>query len=337
MSGMRITVLGAGIVGCWQALTLARRGHQVTLIDRCEEPFRGSASWWAGAMLAPYCESEASEMLVRDLGLRSMEIWRGSYDGYEQKGSLVVAHRRDAGELAHFARLTEAHQTIGADAIAELEPDLADRFPSGLFYPAEAHVDPRAALAFVLDRARAEGAEARFGIDLTPDQAQADADWLIDCRGIAAGSDALPELRGVKGEMVTVRSGEIDLSRPVRLLHPRFPLYVVPHGEGRYMVGATVIESGERDAISVRSALDLLSAAYALHPAFGEARIEEFGADVRPAFADNIPRIVLRGRHVLVNGLYRHGFLTAPALAEHVADHIGTGATDSEVFVEDHR
>ena len=95
------------------------------------------------------------------------------------------------------------------------------------------------------------------------------------------------------------------------------------------------IESEETGAVSVRSALELLSTAYALHPAFGEAEIVEFGAAVRPAFPDNLPRIVVNGRHIYVNGLFRHGFLLAPALAELVTEHVATGARHPEVFVED--
>ena len=75
------------------------------------------------------------------------------------------------------------------------------------------------------------------------------------------------------------------------------PLYVVPWGDGRYMVGATVIESDDAGPVTVRSALELLGSAYALHPAFAEAEIVEMGAGVRPAFADNVPKIVVRGRH----------------------------------------
>ena len=60
------------------------------------------------------------------------------------------------------------------------------------------------------------------------------------------------------------------------------------------MIGATMIESAERGAVSVRSAIELLSAAYALHPAFGEAEILEMSADVRPAFPDNEPRVIER-------------------------------------------
>jgi len=80
-----------------------------------------------------------------------------------------------------------------------------------------------------------------------------------------------------------------------------------------------MIESAEKGAVSVRSAIELLSAAYALHPAFGEAEILEMSADVRPAYPDNEPRIEERGGRIFVNGFYRHGFLLAPAFAERAA------------------
>src|SRR5690606_5048639 len=123
---------------------------------------------------------------------------------------------------------------------------------------------------------------------------------------------------------VLIRTNELHLTRPVRLLHPRHPLYVVPWGDGRFLVGATVLESEDTGPISVRSALELLGAAYALHPAFGEAEILETGAGVRPAFPDNLPRAEIRdgGRQILVNGAYRHGFLLAPVLAHAVAAHL---------------
>jgi glycine oxidase len=136
----------------------------------------------------------------------------------------------------------------------------------------------------------------------------------------------------VRGERLIVRTGEVDLQRPVRLLHPRHPLYVVPWGGGRFMIGATVIESDASGPITVRSALELLGAAYALHPAFAEAEIVEAGAGVRPAFPNNVPRIVVRGRTIRVNGLYRHGFLLAPVLARLVAEYLESGTVDPRVF-----
>ena len=111
--------------------------------------------------------------------------------------------------------------------------------------------------------------------------------------------------------MIRVRTREVSFTRTVRLLHPRIPLYVVPRANGEFMIGATMIESAEKGAVSVRSAIELLSAAYALHPAFGEAEIFEMSADVRPAYPDNEPRIDERDGRIFVNGFYRHGFLLA--------------------------
>ncbi|TGV62319.1 FAD-dependent oxidoreductase, partial [Mesorhizobium sp. M00.F.Ca.ET.149.01.1.1] len=129
-----------------------------------------------------------------------------------------------------------------------------------------------------------------------------------------------PELRGVRGEMLMLRTADISLARTVRLLHPRIPIYVVPRSENLFMVGATMVESDAAGPITARSAMELLSAAYALHPAFGEAELVEAGVGVRPAFADNLPRVDRDGKNLRINGLYRHGFLLAPAMARQAAD-----------------
>jgi glycine oxidase len=327
-----IAIRGAGVVGLWQALTLARRGHRVTLCERSPVPFAHACSLYAGAMLAPNCERETGETMPRDLGLRGIALWRDTYPGAIANGTLVVALHRDRAELDRFARMTEGHQRLSPEELAKAEPALIDRFSGALYYPEEAHLSPEPALHFLLEQAQATGAEFRFGEGEFP----ADADLVIDCRGLAA-RDELPNLRGVRGERIVVKSREVNLSRPVRLLHPRFPLYVVPWGDGVYMIGATVIESEESGPISVRSALDLLSTAYALDPAFAEAEIVLQGAGTRPAFPDNRPRIMVGGRYIYVNGLYRNGFLLAPVLADLVAEYIETGATDPEVFVADSR
>jgi glycine oxidase len=187
---------------------------------------------------------------------------------------------------------------------------------------------PSPAMRFLLDAARRAGADVLLG---TAWQGEAGAATVIDCRGLAAQGE-LAGLRGVRGERLVLRAPGIVLQRPVRLLHPRHPLYVVPWGEGLFMVGATVIESDDAGPASVRSALELLGSAYALHPALAEAEIVELGAGVRPAFPDNVPKIIVRGETLYVNGLYRHGFLLAPALAELVADYLERGVRDARVF-----
>jgi glycine oxidase len=326
-----ITVVGAGILGLWQALTLARAGHRVRLIEASEEPFARAASLYAAVMLAPEREAETAPPLLRELGCEGIALWRALYPGVVTAGSLVVAAARDRVELERFSRHTQGHESLDAKALQSLEPDLEGRFASALYFAQEAHMSAPAALAFMLDAVRRAGAEVRFGASTAPE----DCDVLIDCRGLAARGE-LSDLRGVRGERLIVRTREIALSRPVQLLHPRHPLYVVPWGDGHYMIGATVIETEDDGPVTVRSALELLGAAYALHPAFGEAQILDLGAGVRPAFPDNMPRVVIRenGRRIFVNGAYRHGFLLAPVLGKSVMDYLEDATTSELIRIE---
>lgn len=327
---LSIAIRGAGVVGLWQALTLARRGHKVTLTERSAQRLTDACSPYAGAMLAPRCEEESAEPIVRELGERGIALWKASYPGIVVKGSLVVAPARDRTLIDRFARMTRGAERLDGNGLAALEPDLGPGFSTALYYPGEAHLNPNAALTFLFEEVEKAGAVLQLGTGEAP----RDADLVIDCRGLAA-KDKLPSLRGVRGERVIVRAPEITIDRPVRLLHPRFPLYLVPWGDGLFMVGATTIESEDDGPVTLRSALELLSAAYVLVPAFGEAEIVALGAGVRPAFPDNRPRIIASRGYIYVNGLYRHGFLLAPVLAELVADYVDTGAINSEVFVAD--
>lgn len=320
-------IIGAGVAGLTVATELVARGADVRLIDRESSPGAHACSWWAGGMLAPYCERESAEEPVLVHGLEAVDWWDKNAGGVTRNGSLVVALDRDQSDLRRFARRTSGFAEVDAELIGELEPDLAGRFRTGLFFKDEAHLSPRDALTALRDNLTAKGVAIETGPQ--------DTATTIDCRGLAA-RDVIPDLRGVKGEMLIISCPDVTLSRPVRLLHPRIPLYIVPRGEGVYMLGATMIESSQRTRITARSMLEMLSAAYALHPAFGEAEILEIGVDARPAFADNLPRIRRQGDTVYANGLYRHGFLLAPALAAQVAEHVLTGATP-EFFDADHR
>lgn len=328
MARSSVIVIGAGVAGLSCALELSERGLAVTVVERGRALGDGCCSWMAGGMLAPWCERATTEPEVADWGVASIDWWSRRYAGTEQLGSLVVAQPRDAGELTRFAQRTERFQWLDVDAIDGLEPALAGRFRRALFFPDEAHLDPRKALAALADELGRRDVAIEFGVD-RPAHA-GNGEIVVDCRGYAA-RDVLPDLRGVRGEMIVVRSPDVALSRPVRLLHPRLPLYIVPRGDGLFMIGATMIESERRGPVSVRSAMELLSAAYALHPAFGEAEIVELGADLRPAFPDNLPRLGRSGRVLHANGLFRHGFLLAPALAGWVADAVTREDFEMEV------
>ena len=314
---MIVSVLGAGVAGLCAATALAERGARVEVIDPSPDP--AGASWFAGGMLAPWCEAEAAPEAVFVMGQGARDWWAARVPGVVQAGTLVVAPPRDGAELARFARATGGHEWVDPGA---LEPDLAGRFARGLFYAEEAHLDPRKALAALRARLRELGAELRFGEGARP------RGRVVDCRGLGARQE-LAGLRAVRGEMLMLRCGDVAFARPVRLLHPRFPCYLVPRGEGLFMLGATMVESERPGPITARAAMELLSAAYAIHPALAEAEVVETGAGLRPALPDNIPRVIARDGRICVNGLYRHGFLAAPALAEEVARRLCEGGGDA--------
>lgn len=313
-------IRGAGVMGLCAAAELTARGHTLRVLDPVAEPGPAACSWWAGGMLAPDCEGATAEEPVTRLGRQAAGWWAARGVPVTHHGTLVVAPGRDRGELDRFARRTTGHEWLDAAGLAACEPALADRFDRALVFADEAHLDPRAALAHLRERLAAHG--THFVCDAAAPASGTYA-RVIDCRGLAA-RDALNDLRGVRGEMLVLRAQDIPLTRPVRLLHPRLPLYVVPRGNGVFMLGATQIESAARGPGSVRSVMELLSAACALHPAFAEAEILEIGADARPAFPDNLPRLQMRDGVIHANGLFRHGFLLAPAVARMLADYIAT-------------
>ncbi|WP_208441445.1 FAD-dependent oxidoreductase [Bartonella raoultii] len=305
-----ILIKGAGVGGLTAAFMLQQKGCSVSVSAPLSSPI-GTASWYAGGMLAPYCERENAEQIVEDLGIQAIEWWHETLPHLViRKGTLVVAPARDKGELKRFSERTHSHKIINGEEIARLEPDLAERFDHALFYENEAHLDPRKALIALKEKLIKNGA---CFVDI--ETSETNFDIIIDTTGIARlGKDK--NIRGVRGEMLLLRSEDIKISRPIRLLHPRIPLYIVPRQDNIFMIGATMIESDFDGAISVRSMMELLNAAYTLHPAFAEAEILESGVGVRPSYPDNFPSVHKHGKYISINGFYRHGFLLSPEMAK---------------------
>ena len=294
------SVLGSGVAGLCVATLLVERGESVEVIT---QPDCRAASHWAGGMLAPWCEAESAPPQVIEWGQHAAGWWAQRVEGVEQQGTLVVTPPRDSRELTRFASMTQQHQWV---APGEIEPALENRFARGLFFAAEAHLDPRRAMQQLRDKLQQAGVPLHSGKP---------TGTIIDCRGIHA-ADQQPALRAVRGEMLILQTPDVQFSRPVRLLHPRFPCYLVPRADGHFMLGATMVESHDSSPISARAMMELLSAAYSLHPALAEARIVESGTGLRPAYRQNLPEVRYEKGRFSLNGLYRHGFLLAPIMAE---------------------
>ncbi len=303
----------------------------------------------AAAMLAPLAELAASDDVVFALGQRSMALWPRWIEElqaagtsapvyYRQKGTLVVAHAPDHSALAHFSRLLQhklpaAHrhqmQALDTAQLAALEPALAGRFSSGLFLDGEgqlANDQWMDALALELDRLGVAWHEDVVVEHLQPQRMRSrDAQWecdvVVDARGVGS-KPLLPALRGVRGEVLRVECAGVELQRPVRLMHPRYQLYVAPRPNHQFVVGATELESEDTGPVTLRSMLELGSALYSLHPAFGEARVQRLSAALRPALDNDQPACLLRDGVWHLNGLYRHGYLCTPALVETLTETI---------------
>lgn len=309
-----ITIIGAGVTGLVTAVSLQSAGYNVTVHERASNLAANRSSWLAGAMLAPHCESVMVGHDVYDFSEGAIAWWRAHTSCCHERGSIVLAHPRDAAEAQLYQRRCRKLKQITQAKLAELEPNLSEHVGSALYCAQEAHLNPRRALVELQQSIVARGGIVYFDSPCEPGGCDG---IVIDARGYAA-RDALPGLRAVRGEMLRVHCEEVALTRSVRLLHPRFPVYIVPQGDNEYVIGATQYECDDQLGVTVRGLGDLLSALYSVHPAFAEAEVLECHAGLRPAFSNNVPQVRRVGSVIQVNGMYRHGFLASPHCAQQI-------------------
>jgi glycine oxidase len=353
---LSIGIAGAGLLGRLLAWRLARAGHRVDVFDpasNAQPTFDGkqAAGFTAAGMLSPLAELDTSSSEVAALGWRSMALWREIVSDlktppqFSTAGSLLLAHRSDLGSAQRvLARLgaaahgTPRPQPLSVAELAELEPALHGAAHAWLL-PDEGQIDPVAALLAL--HAEATGAQWHWnrhvasvspGLLTTSDGTQHRFDLAIDVRG--TGSRPELPVRGVRGETVWLHAPGHGLTRPVRLLHPRHRVYLVPRPGDVVLVGASEIESEDRSPVSLRSAVELMSAAHSVLPALAEARIQRLDANLRPALPDNEPHIDLGPGLVRINGLFRHGWLIAPALVQDALAQCGLAPQQTAELVQ---
>ena len=347
---MNIAIVGAGLLGrliSWRLLQ-QEETNNITLFD-LDFSGENSAAIVAAAMLAPLSELVTSEPVVADKGMQSIQLWRqwaeelaaqGIDIDFQQAGSLVVAHSSDDGDFQLFVKnlyndisrtgIDESSiELLSRQALEALEPSLAKVFTKACFLKPEGAIDNIAlldGLKILLDKSEVTQIETALPEILSHEFLEK-YDQVIDCRGFSAKSQwaALKTqgvsdkiLRGVRGEVIRVCAPDVSLSRPVRLMHPRYQLYIAPKPNHEFVIGATQIESESEHAITTRSSLELLSALYSVDVGFAESQVIETHARCRPAFMDNLPAIVQQGNLLCVNGLYRHGYLLSPVVVEQV-------------------
>ncbi len=333
---MHIGIAGVGLVGRVLALNLLRQGHTLTLFDEDTAYGDNAAGMTAAGMLAVFAELESAESVIFEHGKRSIALWPelleqiGIVNAYQQEGSIITAHPQDYSELDHFietlkSKVDEASeiQLLDRSELTQLEPDM-EQHAKAFFIPQEGQVDAqrfmKASSDYLLDHP-----DVKWHQEIKVEEVKAGEicfagvcepfDWVFDTRGLGAQKQ-VEDLRGVRGEVFWLDAPEVNITRPTRMLHPRYKIYIVPRPNNRYIIGATEIESEDKSPMSVRSSLELLSAVYSMHSGFAEARIVNMVTNCRPTLKDNLPAIAHENKLTRINGLYRHGYLLAPAIVE---------------------
>ncbi len=315
-------VIGSGLIGRLVSWRLLQAGHSVDILSSDDKQGTDSAGYIASGMIAPATEAIDAEVKVSEIGLLSLKLWPRwlkelpEFVGYQNYGTLVVAHPGDKDDLDRYRRRSIhilnrcAFIQLDQQQLAQRENDLAENFDQAMLFEQEACLDNRQ-LFQGLSRLLNEHCDwkkcepiiklSKLVIkELTQNyfnKSSDNFDAVIDCRGNGAREDLL-DLRSVRGEVISVYAPEVSFKHSVRLIHPRYSFYLAPRLNNRYVLGATVVESDDRSPVSVRSALELLSVLYSLHRGFAEARILEMAAHCRPTFTNNMPLI-----NVIVGGI----------------------------------
>jgi glycine oxidase len=352
-SESKIAIVGAGLMGRMLAVTLAQQGVKVDLFDQSGPDAKQAAARIAAAMLAPLAESVITEDSVVRMGIYSLPRWKAIINKlsnpvfFQQEGTLILWHRQDSHDAERFTAHLQKNslrnpqlaipQMLDKEALFQLEPSVAERFHQGLYLPNEGQLDNRQLLDALMTELALLEVTCQWYSAVEPELLRDLSlyDYVLDCRGVGAQkawNQSRNPLRGVRGEVLRLYAPEVKLRRPTRLIHPRYPIYIAPKENDVYVVGATEIESDDLSAMSVRSAMELLSAVYTVHSGFAEARILEMSTQCRPTLQDNLPAIQLqqdKGRSdlILINGLYRHGFMIAPAILDCVLEILKLGSS----------
>lgn len=349
----RIGIAGAGVLGRLLAWQLSRAGHQVFVVDPAAGPqppalsaaapasAPRAAGFTAAGMLSPLAELDHADGRIAALGWRSIPLWADITAALpadpplmRRHGSLLLAHRSDLGSAQRtLARLQaaagpQAVQPLDTPALQALEPALAPGLHAW-WLPGEGQVMPRELLQALADHAAGvlwhwgrQVSQVRPGVLSLDDGSPLSCDLAIDVRGLGARGAGL-NLRGVRGEILWLHAPGLPLQRPLRLLHPRHRIYLVPRPGDVVVVGASEIESEDRSPISLRTAVELMSAAHSVLPELAEARLLHHDTQLRPATPDHLPQVHVESGLLQINGLFRHGWLIAPALVQDALQQAG--------------
>lgn len=343
---LKVGIAGEGVLGLLLAFSLVNSGYQVILFSDSK---KNSCSKAAAGLLSPVAELDKNELIIFELGLAALtQHWpdilsklnKNIY--FQQSGSLLLVHPRDKTDINRFINIIDRklsnqkyYQRLNQQEINKLEPEI-QQFNNGYYFPTEGQIDSQHFMNEIKRFLKQSIAwmEDSHVTDVKPHMIQVNRetynfDFTFDCRGMGS-TKTFADLRAVRGELIWLHAPDVVIQRPIRYLHPRYSLYLVPRPKQIYLLGASEIEANDNTRISVRTALELLTAAYSIQAKFAEARIIKTVTHCRPTLINHLPKIKYASGYAAINGLYRHGFLIAPALVADIMNWIQYGISGTQ-------
>jgi len=339
-------VVGAGLLGMLSARALHAAGMSVALLDRGEA---GRESSWAGggilSPLIPWRYADAiSELVIWSqqyypVLVRELLDQTGVDPEWVQSGVLFLDTPMENRISDWAARYQTRVQTIDAQQLRQLEPELVETTATGLLLPDVAQIR-NPLLCSALSRAlQLQGVDLREHTEVTglciksnaiQGVTTADGDLSAERVVIAGGawSSLIMRQAGLELAVEPVLGQMIMFeARPGLLGHITMcgDYYLIPRQNGLVLAGSTLEHTGYTKKTTQAAREVLAEKALSLVPALSKYNIIKHWAGLRPGTVDGVPFI---GGHPQISGLYmntghfRNGVVMAPASAQLLVDNM---------------
>lgn len=348
---MKVTVIGAGILGASTAYHLALAGHEVTVVD---QEHQGKATLAGAGIVCPWATKadEPEWYRMYAAGARYYDelvaglAQRGQTEtGYRKVGALVTAEdpaEYDAAGERLAKRIADAPEAGGFEEVSPAKAQ--EHFPpinkdyKAFFVPGGARMNARQMAPALLRAAVSLG--ARYLNDLATLDLDGGRVRVLDGRGAEIPSDKVVVTAGAWASQIL---GPLGLSHPVKpqrgqILHfgmkgadtsrwsvllPMASHYLLAFDDSRVVVGATrEDDTGFDYRVTCAGQHEVLTAALRYAPGLADATLLETRIGFRPAppaFRPILGEVPGIEGLILGNGLGASGLTIGPFAGRQLA------------------
>jgi len=353
-----VGIIGGGVIGQSIAYQLAKEGVSVVVLE--SQKIGSGATSAAAGMLGANSELEANDAFFqfakesqRLYHTLSKELFEYSQINIQlvDNGMYKLAITDD--EVEALQQLVKHHSSLqwhSREVVLENEPTLSKGIKGALYIPEDGHVSPTHVCAAFSKSANYFGASlfentpvhtiektAANEYTLSTPHTEFTCKHVVIANGVWSGYffkqlGINGSLKPVKGECLAFQSNDIHLEKTIFYDH----CYIVPKGDGRFVVGASMVENDWNTLPTIGGIHSLLEKVTPILANMESATLLHTWAGLRPQTDDGKPYI---GQHpdgesiYFATGHYRNGILLAPQTGIMIRDLI-LGREQNEEYVE---